>query len=39
MAKGDDEFTAKINEIIQKLKDDGKINEWCVQHSEEASKL
>ena len=39
MAKGDDEFTAKINEIIQKLKDVGKINEWFVQHSEEASKL
>ena len=39
MAKGDDEFTAKINEIVQKLKDDGKINEWFVQHSEEASKL
>ena len=39
MAKGDDEFTAKINEIVQKLKDDGKIDEWFVQHSEEASKL
>ena len=39
MAKGDDEFTAKVNEIVQKLKDDGKIDEWFVQHSEEASKL
>lgn len=39
MAQGDDEFTAKVNEIVQKLKDDGKIDEWFVQHSEEASKL
>ena len=39
MAKGDDEFTAKINEIVQKLKSDGKIDEWFVKHSEEASKL
>jgi polar amino acid transport system substrate-binding protein len=39
MAKGDDEFTAKINEIVQKLKDDGQIDEWFVQHSEAASKL
>ena len=39
MAKGDDEFTAKINEIIKKLVDDGKIDEWFVQHSEAASKL
>jgi polar amino acid transport system substrate-binding protein len=39
MAKGDEEFTAKINEIVQKLKSDGKIDEWFVKHSEEASKL
>ena len=39
MAKGDDEFTAKINEIIKKLVDDGQIEEWFVQHSEAASKL
>ena len=39
MAKGDDEFTAKINEIIKKLVDDGQIDEWFVQHSEAASKL
>lgn len=39
MAKGDDEFTAKINEIIQQLVKDGKIDEWFVQHSEAASKL
>ncbi|MBP3896829.1 MAG: transporter substrate-binding domain-containing protein [Mogibacterium sp.] len=39
MAKGDDEFTAKINEIIQKLVDEGKVDEWFVQHSEAASKL
>ncbi len=39
MAKGDDEFTAKINEIIQKLVDEGKVDEWFIQHSEAASKL
>ena len=39
MAKGDEEFTAKINEIIQQLVKDGKIDEWFVQHSEAASKL
>ena len=39
MAKGDEEFTAKINEIVQQLKNDGKIDEWFVQHSEAASKL
>ena len=39
MAKGDDEFTAKINEIIKKLVDEGKIGEWFIQHSEAASKL
>lgn len=39
MAKGDDEFTAKINEIIKGLVDAGQVDEWFVQHSEEASKL
>ena len=39
MAKGDEEFTAKINEIVQKLASEGKIDEWFVQHSEAASKL
>lgn len=39
MAKGDDEFTAKVNEIIQQLVADGQIDEWFVQHSEAASKL
>lgn len=39
MAKGDDEFTAKINEIIQSLVESGQIDEWFVQHSEAASKL
>ena len=39
MAQGDEEFTAKINEIVQKLASEGKIDEWFVQHSEAASKL
>ncbi|MBR2390706.1 MAG: transporter substrate-binding domain-containing protein [Mogibacterium sp.] len=39
MAQGDDEFTAKINEIIQELVANGQIDEWFVKHSEEASKL
>ena len=39
MAQGDEEFTAKINEIIQGLVKEGKIDEWFVQHSEAASKL
>lgn len=39
MAKGDDEFTAKINEIIKGLVDEGKVDEWFIQHSEAASKL
>ena len=39
MAQGDDEFTAKINEIIQELVASGQIDEWFVQHSEAASKL
>lgn len=39
MAQGDDEFTAKINEIIKELVESGQIDEWFVKHSEEASKL
>ena len=39
MAQGDDEFTAKINEIVQELVANGQIDEWFVKHSEEASKL
>ena len=39
MAQGDEEFTAKINEIIQGLVKEGKIDEWFIQHSEAASKL
>ena len=39
MAQGDEEFTAKINEIVQKLASEGKIDEWFVQHSEASSKL
>lgn len=39
MAKGDDEFTARINEIIGELVESGQIDEWFVQHSEAASKI
>ena len=39
MAKGDDEYVAKINEIIGELVESGQIDEWFVQHSEAASKL
>lgn len=39
MKKGDAEFLAKINEIIAPLAEDGTIDEWIIQHSEEASKL
>jgi polar amino acid transport system substrate-binding protein len=39
MKKGDEEFVAKINEIIAPLAEDGTIDKWIVQHSEEASKL
>lgn len=39
MAKGDEEFTAKINEIVAGLVESGQIDEWFVHHSEEASKL
>ena len=39
MAQGDEEFTAKINEIVQGLASSGKVDEWFVKHSEEASKL
>ena len=34
-----EEDVNKCMDDIQKLKDDGKIDEWFVQHSEEASKL
>lgn len=39
MNKGDQEFVDKINEIIQPLVEDGTIDNWIIQHSEEASKL
>ena len=39
MSKGDAEFLAKINEIINPLAEDGTIDQWIIQHSEEASKL
>ena len=38
MAKGDDEFTAKVNEIVQGLADSGKIDEWYEFHSEQSKK-
>lgn len=37
--KGDEDFINKINEIVQPLIDDGSIDEFYVNHSEEASKL
>ena len=37
--KGNDDLVQKVNEIIAGLKADGKIDEWIIQHSEEASKL
>ena len=39
MDKGDEEFVNKINEILQPIIDDGTIDQWIIQHSEEASKL
>lgn len=39
MKKGDAEFTAKINEIIKPMVEDGTIDQWIVEHSEAASKL
>ena len=38
MAKGDDEFPAKVNEIVQGLADSGKIDEWYEFHSEQSKK-
>jgi polar amino acid transport system substrate-binding protein len=37
--KGDEEFLAKINEVLAGLIADGSIDEYYVKHSEEASKL
>ncbi len=39
MAKGDEEFVNKINEIIKPIIDDGTIDGWIVEHSELASQL
>lgn len=39
MNKGDEEYVAKINEILQPIIDDGTIDQWIIEHSEEASKL
>ena len=39
MNKGDEEFVNKINEILKPIIEDGTIDKWIIQHSEEASKL
>ena len=39
MKKGDEEFVAKINEIIAPIIEDGTIDKWLVEHSELASAL
>ncbi len=39
MKKGDEEFVAKINEIITTIIEDGSVDKWLVEHSELASAL
>ena len=39
MKKGDDEFVAKVNEIIAPIVADGTVDKWLVEHSELASAL
>lgn len=39
MAKGDAEFVAKVNEIVEKLKADGTFDQWIVTHNEISSAL
>ncbi|MDD5899255.1 MAG: transporter substrate-binding domain-containing protein [Clostridia bacterium] len=39
MKKGDEEFLAKINEIITPIIEDGTVDKWIVEHSELASAL
>lgn len=39
MDKGDEEFVNKINEILKPIIDDGTIDKWIIQYSEDASKL
>ncbi len=39
MAKGDEEFTAKINEIIAPIVEDGTIDGWIIKHTELAAEM
>jgi polar amino acid transport system substrate-binding protein len=39
MDKGDEEFVAKINEILEPIIQDGTIDGWIIEHSEQASQL
>lgn len=39
MDKGDEEFVNKINEILKPIIEDGTIDNWIVEYSEDASKL
>jgi len=39
MKKGDEEFVAKINEIIAPIIEDGTVDKWLIEHSELASAL
>ena len=39
MDKGDEEFVNKINEILKPIIDDGTIDKWIIEYSEDASNL
>ena len=39
MDKGDEEFVNKINEILKPIIEDGTIDKWIIQYSEDASNL
>lgn len=39
MKKGDDEFVAKINEIIAPIVEDGTVDNWIVEHTELAAEV
>ena len=39
MDKGDEEFVSKINEILKPIIEDGTIDKWIIQYSEDASNL
>lgn len=39
MDKGDEEFVNKINEILQPIIEDGTIDKWIIEYSEDASNL